>query len=158
MIRQFCAGGLVYKKENSETLFLICKSSNPLAKSPWCLPKGWLDDDPGDAPGPRTLGKIRATPEEVEASALREVCEEGGVEAKIISRLGSEKFMFTDDNKQLVFKFVTFFLMAYIRDIPEGFGSETSEIRWVKVDEAAELLKKRKGEYELIVKAQSLIK
>jgi len=157
MIRQFSAGGVVYKKEGGQILFLICKSSDPVAKSPWCLPKGWLDDAADGIPGPRTLGKIKASPGEVEQAALREVQEEGGIEARVINRLGYEKYVYTDEQKQRIFKIVIFYLMEFVRDLPEGFGFETSEIKWADINEAKDLLKSRKGEYELIIKAAAFL-
>ena len=124
---------------------------------PWCLPKGWLDDAGPGLPGPFTLGQKKATSTEVEQSALREVREESGIEAKIIERLGTEQFFFVDRNKEKVFKTVIFFLMEYVRDLPEGFDFETSEIRWVTADEALLLLKPRPGESALITKASLII-
>jgi 8-oxo-dGTP pyrophosphatase MutT (NUDIX family) len=160
MIRQFSAGGVVYKNEDGKTLFLLKRSSlqtGYYASGQWSLPKGWLDDAGPDQPGPYTLGRKRVTPEEVQASALREVREETGVEARIISRLGTEQFFFVDHHHQKVLKTVIFFLMEYVRDLPAGFDRETSEIRWVREGEAGKLLAKRKGEYEIIKKAGSLL-
>jgi 8-oxo-dGTP pyrophosphatase MutT (NUDIX family) len=160
MIRHFSAGGIVYNKVSGQTLFLLRKS-NPTTSFysaiNWSLPKGWLDDEAPGRPGPKTLGQKRATTEEVEQVALREVREETGVEAKIISRLGTDQFYFVDQNKQKVFKTVIYFLMEFVRYLPEGFGSETSEIAWKDLVEASNLLRRRKGELELIKKAAALI-
>jgi ADP-ribose pyrophosphatase YjhB (NUDIX family) len=156
MIRKFSAGGVVYKKSADQILFLIRQSTFSPSFSPfsaWSLPKGWLDDAAPGQPGPLTLGLKRASPAEIEQTALREVREETGVEAKIIGRLGTDQFFFTDEKKQKVFKTVIFFLMEYIRDLPEGFGPETSQVNWVDVDTACNLLAKRKGECKLIRQA-----
>lgn len=159
MIRQFSAGGVVYRKDNQESLFLLCLSSpSTIFSSSWGLPKGWLDDlADGSLPGPLTLGQKRATDDQIREAALREVREEAGVEAKIISRLGTEQFFFTDQTNQKVFKTVIYFLMEYMRDLPEGFGSETCEIRWTDLDEANLLLAKRRGQYSLLKKAAQII-
>lgn len=155
MIRHFSAGGVVYKKDGSEVLFLIkLNSGEPKV---WCLPKGWLDDAALGVPGPRTLGKIRATTQEVRDTALREVREETGVEAKIISRLGENKFIFLNEQKEKVFKTVIYFLMQYVADLPAGFDYETSAIKWVTLDRARELLKQRRGEFALIETAAGQI-
>ncbi len=161
MIRQFSVGGVVYRKFGSEIKFLVCKNSSTpgyIAGGEWVLPKGWIDDEEGGLkPGPKTLGKQRATPEEMQASALREVREEGGIEAKIVKRLGETKFWFVNQDREKVFKTAIFYLMEYIRDLPEGFSSETEEVRWVTANEAVELLgKKRKQEGELILLAVSV--
>jgi predicted NUDIX family NTP pyrophosphohydrolase len=53
MIRQFSAGGVVYKKEAGNTLFLLKRNSlSPgyYASGEWSLPKGWLDDSGPDQP------------------------------------------------------------------------------------------------------------
>ena len=47
--------------------------------------------------------------------------------------------------------------MEFVKNNPEGFGSETSEIAWKNIDEATALLSGRKGEIELIKKAATLI-
>lgn len=157
MIRQFSAGGVVYKKTGDKVLFLICKRSDNIPNFSWNLPKGWLDDAASDEPGPFTLGQKRATSDQVQESALREVREEGGVEAKIIQRLGTDQFFFVDHHHEKIFKTVIYFLMEYIRDLPEGFGVETSEITWADSAKACELLKSRKGELNLILKANQIV-
>jgi 8-oxo-dGTP pyrophosphatase MutT (NUDIX family) len=160
MIRQFSAGGVVFRKKDNQIEFLLKKNtfSKPYPGSnEWSLPKGWLDDAGPDQPGPFALGQKKATHEEVEVAALREVREETGVEAKIISRIGTDQFFFVDHHHEKVFKTVIFFLMLYIKDLPEGFSSETSEVKWVSFDEACQLLQKRKGECEIIKKAKNLL-
>jgi 8-oxo-dGTP pyrophosphatase MutT (NUDIX family) len=155
MTRQFCAGGVVYKKIGKQILFLIRRSSPPYDE--WNLPKGWLDDADEGIPGPKTTGEVRASVADMEEAALREVREEGGVEAKIISRLGYEKYVFTDEQKQRHFKIVTFFLMEYLRDIPAGFGYETAEIKWVDLPDSLMLLKKRPRQADLVAAAAKLL-
>jgi ADP-ribose pyrophosphatase YjhB (NUDIX family) len=161
MIRQFSAGGVVYKKNNGEILFLLRKNtsnSGYYASNEWSLPKGWLDDAPdGINPGPLTLGQKRATEDQIRNTALKEVAEEGGVSARIISRLGTTKFFFVDHNKQKVWKTVIFYLMEYQSDLPGGPGWESSGVSWKNADQAREMLKKRKGEAQLISKAEKLV-
>jgi 8-oxo-dGTP pyrophosphatase MutT (NUDIX family) len=161
MIRQFSAGGVVYKQSDGQTLFLLCKST-PSPGYPgsneWSLPKGWLDDAPdGVNPGPLTLGQKRATEDQIRETALKEVREEGGVEARIITRLGSIQFFFTDHNQQKVMKTVIFYLMEYQADLPQGPGWESSAVAWYTADAAREILKKRKGEAQLVSQAEKMI-
>ena len=161
MVRQFSAGGVVYKLIDGKAKFLIRQNSTSAgyySGGEWSLPKGWLDDAlDGINPGPLTLGIKRATEQEMKTAALREVAEEGGVEAEIVNRLGDVKFFFTDHNHNKVFKIVVFYLMRYLRNLPEGFGPETSSVMWVNCDKAKEMLKKLKGEAGLIAKAEKLI-
>ena len=62
------------------------------------------------------------------------------MEAKVIKKLRTLKIFFTDQNGERVMKFITYFLMQHVADVPEGFGEETAEIKWVTKDEAQGLL------------------
>ena len=141
--REFSAGGLVFKRKSKEVLWLITNSSpSSLYPEPyWRLPKGWLDDSlNGKSPGPYALGVRKPTPGIVENAAIREVQEEGGVNAKILKKVGTEKRFFVKEGKG-VLKFITYYLMEYISDNPSGFGYETSEVGWFTYDEARKNLK-----------------
>ena len=83
---------------------------------------------------------------------MRELREEGGVEAKIVKKLPTLKIFFTDQNKEKVMKFVAYFVMEWIGDVPEGFGWETEETKWVTKEEAMKMLA-HKNEKELLEKA-----
>lgn len=160
MIRHFSAGGIVFKKEHGKVLFLLRKSSERpgyYAGGQWSLPKGWLDDAGEGIPGPKALGQKKASTDEIKATALREVHEEAGVEAKIVSRLENVQYFYVDENKEKIFKTIMYFLMEYDHDLPEGFGDETSEVAWVTLSEARERLKKLKNESDLLARAGELI-
>ncbi|MDP2672178.1 MAG: NUDIX domain-containing protein, partial [Candidatus Daviesbacteria bacterium] len=60
---QFSAGGIVYKKENGEIFILVSQHSQHHG---WVFPKGLIDEG-----------------ETKEATAIREVKEEAGVDGKI---------------------------------------------------------------------------
>lgn len=140
--REFSAGGAVYKK--SEMLWLI-RSTMPspeFPKSYWMLPKGWIDEG-----------------EKLEETAIREVKEEGGVEAKIIKKLQTVKYFFKHPSKGNILKFVTFFLMEYVKDLSEGHDNETQEVLWLPYNEAykklsfgqeKQILKKAKINLEML--------
>ena len=134
--RAFSAGGVVFRNN----LWLVTKSSvsEKFPTSVWRLPKGTIDG--------------KDSPEE---TALREVEEEGGVKAKIIKKIGTEKYFFNFDGKKYL-KFVTFYLMKWEKDLPEGFGFETAEIDWLAYEEAYERLTYQ-GEKEVLRKAKELI-
>lgn len=135
---QKSAGGIVFKQK---LVLLRRPTPNPEFKGNlgWSFPKGWIDA--GETP---------------EMAAVREVAEEGGVTAKIISKIKTIKTFFTDPQKQKVMKFITYFLMEWERDLPEGFGWETAETRWVSFNEAKELLA-YKSEKELLIEAQGML-
>ena len=149
MNREFSAGGIVYKKvkkqksKQVELFWLVTKStpSKLYPESVWRLPKGWLDDkDGGKNPGPLASGVKKASEHELRSAALTEVKEEGGVEAKIVKKIGSETYFYTQENNR-VLKFVTFYLMEWQADLPEGPGIETEEVTWLPFEEARKRLK-----------------
>ncbi len=136
LLRQFSAGGVVFKKENKRILWLITKStpSDISPKAFWRLPKGWIDGE-GDGPGPITRGQRKASEEELQSTALREVKEEGGVVANIISKVGTANFFFNFKGQRIL-KFVTFYLMEYLNDASDGHDWETQEVSWLPFDDA----------------------
>jgi 8-oxo-dGTP pyrophosphatase MutT (NUDIX family) len=99
--------------------------------------------------------EIKASEEDLISTALREVREEGGVEAKIIKKIGTAKY-FSVSSRGKVLKFVTFYLMEFIRDLPEGFDFETSEVAWLPFNEAFDRIS-RDHEKQMLVKAQDLL-
>jgi 8-oxo-dGTP pyrophosphatase MutT (NUDIX family) len=156
--REFSSGGIVFKKEKENTLWLIRKTSKSdlYPKQYWMLPKGRIDDIDGDLPGPMATGKVKATQSALEKAALREVGEETGVEAKIIEKIGTTMYSFVDPDKVKIIKFVTFYLMEYIKDLPQGFDWETEEIAWLSFEEAKKQLSFG-GEKQMLVKANELL-
>ena len=140
MRREFSAWGIVYKKSQDTRnkkqiiLWLVRRPRpNPEYRGNlgWSFPKGWIDEG-----------------EKSEEAALREVREEGGVEAKIIKKLPTIKTFFRDKG-ELVLKFITYFVMEWEKDVPEGHDQETEEVKWVTKEEASDMLA-FKNEKELL--------
>lgn len=129
--------------------------SNPTPEYPddyWRLPKGWVDDvEDGLKPGPISSGQVRATEEDLITTALREVREEGGVDGEIVKKLGSVRYF-----KRTGLKFVTYYLMKWTRDLPEGFNFETERTEWLHFDQAFERLN-NKTEKEVLKKANLIL-
>lgn len=146
--REFSSGGVVFRRVKEQeskrvkVLWLVTKSS-PSKLYPheiWRLPKGWIDDEGGGKkPGPAARGERKVNEGELQSAALREVKEEAGVEARIVAKIGTETRFFTS-NGQRVMKFVTFYLMEWLRDLPEGPGFETSEVAWLSYEIARKRL------------------
>ena len=158
MNREFSAGGVVFKKQGKEVLWLVAKSapSNLIPKGFWRLPKGWLDDeDDGKKPGPLGRGEKRATGYQLQTAAVREVEEEGGVKASVVKKITTDRFFFTFSGKRIL-KFVTYYLMERLRDLPEGPGLETDEVKWLPFEEAKETLK-HSGEKKILDKARKVL-
>ena len=156
--REFSSGGVVFKKEDGQILWLVRKTtaSALYPNQYWMLPKGRIDDSDGDLPGPMASGKIKADETSLQAAAIREVGEEGGVGAKIIKKIGTSMFSFTDPKIGKVLKFVTFYLMEFVKDLPEGHDWETEEVLWLPFLEAKKQLSFG-GEKEMLIKAQDLL-
>lgn len=156
--REFSSGGVVFKQENDETLWLVRRTSASelFPKTYWMLPKGWIDDSDGDKPGPIASGKVKATEEILQETAIREVAEETGVEAKVANKVGTVKFFYTHPQRGKILKFVTFYLMERMSDLPEGFDGETSEIKWLPFDEAYRTLTFSR-EKEMLKKAAGIL-
>jgi len=158
LAREFSAGGIVFRIKEEQVLWLVAKSSSSdlYPRGYWRLPKGWLDDlDEGKKPGPLGRGEKKATEKELQKAALREVEEEGGVEAKITSKIVTDRFFFTLSGKRIL-KFVTYYLMEWIRDLQEGPGLETAEVKWLQFEEARKTLK-HTGEKKILDKAREIL-
>lgn len=102
----------------------------------WTFPKGLIDDHDESS---------------VEETALREVKEESGVEAKIIEKLGSIKYTYKWEG-QNIFKIVTFFLMEYVSGDPKDHDFEVAEAKWVPIEEVLDTLS-HKTDKEIFEKA-----
>lgn len=116
MKREFSAGGIVF---NNKGQVLLTKHSQ---NKHWSFPKGLID--PGQTP---------------EQAAIREVKEEGGVEAEIVDKVGHNKYVYTL-NGEKIFKVVTYFLMRYKSGHPKDHDWEVSDAGWYEVEDALKQL------------------
>jgi 8-oxo-dGTP pyrophosphatase MutT (NUDIX family) len=64
--------------------------------------------------------------------------------------------IYTDKEKSKVAKFVTYFLMEWQRDLEEGFGEETEEVKWLEYKKARERLTYPR-EKKILEKAKKII-
>ena len=156
--REFSSGGVVFKEWKSIDLWLIRRTaaSKSYPRQYWMLPKGRIDDTEDDMPGPMAKGLVRADEDSLQNAALKEVAEEGGILAKIVKKIETIKYSFTDPVRGKIFKFVTFYLMKWEKDLPEGFGSETSDIAWLPFEEAYKRLS-FSGEKQVLKKAKGIL-
>lgn len=79
-------------------------------------------------------------------TAVREVFEETGVTAEVITKLGDIKYVYSRSwgDGQRVFKIVSFYLMRYvsgrINQIADEMRVEVAKARWVLLEDAPKLL------------------
>jgi len=103
----------------------------------WVLPKGLVD--------------VGETPSE---TALREGYEETGVNARLSSKLGDVRYVYTWEGER-VFKIVSFYLAhrssGRIGEVPAEMEVEVAEARWLPLDDGPQLLA-YKGEREMAAK------
>jgi 8-oxo-dGTP pyrophosphatase MutT (NUDIX family) len=136
MRREFSAGGVVVRRVRGEWRLAAIRPGGK--ENVWALPKG-------------LIGKGESAAD----TAVREVEEETGVEARLLEKLGDVRYVYTWRGER-VFKIVSFFLLRYARgrlgDIPERFRHEVAETRWLLLAEAPRLLS-YKGEREMAEKA-----
>jgi 8-oxo-dGTP pyrophosphatase MutT (NUDIX family) len=155
--REFSSGGVVFKKGNAILWFVRKTAASKIyPKQYWMLPKGRIDDTEDDKPGPMASGVIRADKSSLQKTAVKEVSEEGGISARIIKKIETIKYFFTDPKRGKILKFVTFYLMQWEKDLPEGFDDETSEIAWLSFEEAYKKLSFF-GEKQILKKANELL-
>lgn len=109
----------------------------------WALPKGIIDS--GERP---------------EDTAVREVTEETGVEARLVTKLGDIRYVYTWSGER-VFKVVSFYLLRYSRgrlgDIAPEHRVEVDEARWLPLEDAPKLLTYT-GEREMAEKALAFVR
>jgi 8-oxo-dGTP pyrophosphatase MutT (NUDIX family) len=100
------------------------------------LPKGHLDNA-----------------ETAEQAAVREVREEGGVDADLVSHLGDVRYWYRRKGRSVP-KRVRFFLFHYRSGDPADHDDEVEEARWMGLAEASTALS-YEGEREMVLRALS---
>jgi 8-oxo-dGTP pyrophosphatase MutT (NUDIX family) len=161
MIREISAGGVVVRRAGEQWNMAVIEppggepQSGPTAAKPpkkaprkvvLALPKGLVD--PGERP---------------DQTALREVREETGVVASMVTKLGDIKYVYSRSwgDGQRVFKIVSFFLLFYqsgeIDDVAPEMRVEVRQASWIPLDEAPRRLAYR-GERDMVRRAQEYLK
>jgi 8-oxo-dGTP diphosphatase len=161
MVREISAGGVVVRMKDGVWEMAAIepagdgapppssakkRAARAKAKVTLCLPKGLVD------PGEKAL-----------EAALREVYEETGITASVITKLADIKYMYvrTWGDGERVFKIVSFFLFRYesgeIDEISPAMRVEVARARWIPLAEAQKLLA-YKGEKQMAGQALEYLK
>jgi 8-oxo-dGTP pyrophosphatase MutT (NUDIX family) len=146
MLREISSGGVVIRRKDEAWWMAAIElpsatpattpastkravRSKPKSKPVLCLPKGLVD--PGEKP--------------LEA-ALREVREETGITASLVTKLGDSKYVYVRSwgDGERVFKIVSFYLLRYesgrIDDVSDAMRIEVARAKWVPLKDAPKLL------------------
>jgi 8-oxo-dGTP pyrophosphatase MutT (NUDIX family) len=141
MPREFSAGGVLVRRLRGRWWLAAIRPGGKDA-GVWALPKGNVGR--GESP---------------EATAVREVAEETGIEAVSTGKLGDVRYVYSRRGAR-IFKVVSFYLLRYRRgrigEVPARFRHEVEEVRWLPLDEAPRLLA-YKGEREMAEKALAVL-
>jgi 8-oxo-dGTP pyrophosphatase MutT (NUDIX family) len=157
MVREFSAGGVVLRYQHSTWGVAVIEPRQEAASDK-------------NAPKKRMVTPVLALPkglvdqgEKAEQTAIREVREETGIEAMLITKLADIKYFYVRSwgDKQRVFKIVSFFLLLYcsgrIGEISEEMSIEVERALWLPLEDAVQSLA-YKGEREVVMKAQEYLR
>jgi 8-oxo-dGTP pyrophosphatase MutT (NUDIX family) len=136
--RREISSGLVLVRRMQGRWWLAAVRPQGKEKGVWALPKGLVHSG-----------------ETASETALREGYEETGVRARLSSKLGDVRYVYTWKGER-VFKIVSFYLAHATRgrigELPAGMEIEVAEARWLPLADAPRLLA-YKGEREMAEKA-----
>jgi 8-oxo-dGTP pyrophosphatase MutT (NUDIX family) len=140
--REFSAGGVLVRRLRGEWVMAAIRPAGK-ERPVWALPKGIIGE--GERP---------------EEAALREVAEETGIEARLVTKLGDTRYVYTWAGER-VFKVVSFYLLRYRRgrlgEIAPEQKVEVAEAKWLPLEDAPRLLV-YKGEREMAEKALAFLR
>ena len=117
-VEETSSGGFVLAADGSPRVALIGRL-NRAGRIDWCVPKGHPEGD-----------------ENLEQAAVREICEETGLEAEIITGLGDIHYEFSAGNK-LISKTVHHFLMRQtggFLTVENDPQQEAVDVQWFEID------------------------
>jgi 8-oxo-dGTP pyrophosphatase MutT (NUDIX family) len=157
MVREISAGGVVLRRAEAgwwvaaiepqrESVRPSASRKRMSQKTVLALPKGLVD--PGEKP---------------EQTAIREVQEETGLTATLVSKLADIKYVYVRSwgDQQRVFKIVTFYLLRYesgqIDEISPEMRIEVRRALWLPLQEALRKLAYR-GERQVVQQAQEYLR
>jgi 8-oxo-dGTP pyrophosphatase MutT (NUDIX family) len=160
MVREFSAGGVVLRKMRGRWFLAVIEphmtlpkksgkpSNRPQKTAPplVALPKGAIDE--GEKP---------------QQTALREVSEETGVQANLVTKLADVKYYYVRNwgDRARVFKIVSFYLLLYrsgrLGNIAPEMRIEVQRAFWLPLEDAPAVLSYQ-GEREVVQRALQYLK
>jgi 8-oxo-dGTP pyrophosphatase MutT (NUDIX family) len=142
--REISSGGVVVRRLRGRWWFAAIRPRGRGERT-WALPKGIVD--PGENPA---------------ETAVREAAEETGLVARLDTKLGDVKYVYTRRGTgERVFKVVSFYLLRYRRgrigELPPGMALEVAEARWLPLEDGPRLLSYG-GERDMVRKALEILR
>jgi 8-oxo-dGTP diphosphatase len=138
--RQVSAGGVAFRRLGARVEVVLIM---PRGTERWQLPKGLVDA--GEPP---------------ETTARREVREEGGIDAQLVSPLETIEYWYVGADRDGVrvrfHKVVHFYVLEYRGGDVADHDHEVSEAKWVEIGEAVDELE-FKNERAVVERARQLI-
>jgi len=132
------AGGVVVREKEGD--FEVCLIAKQEGRN-WALPRGRVEG--------------METPEE---TAVREVREETGFQAKVLEKLDEVHFHFySRDDDMLIHRMVHFYLMRAEGGAPAPLDEEVDAAKWYPIKAAIHALK-YENEKEVVRKARQILK
>jgi len=140
---EISAGGVIWRRREPDDRIQVVLV-RPTGRETWVLPKGHVE--PGEA---------------VKDAAVREACEESGLQVIAGERLGDVSYVYSwHDSPGLppvrIFKRVYFYLMEAGGGDLSAHDAEIAEATWMDLDEAPQRAS-HKSERELLSKARAML-
>ena len=139
VIHRISSGGVVFRPAGAGHEVALIRVARADGDA-WALPKGWVEKG-----------------EDLEQTAVREVREETGLDAKVLRKLGEVTYEFySKADRSRISKTVHLFLMEYVGGTTSAHDDEVEEVRWFPLEDALRTMT-YKNEHEMLEKAMSLI-
>ena len=139
VIHRISSGGVVFRPAGAGYEVALIRVARADGDA-WALPKGWVEKG-----------------EDLEQTAVREVREETGLDAKVLRKLGEITYEFySKTDRGRIVKTVHLFLMEYLSGNTANHDDEVEEVRWFPLEDALRTLM-HKNEREMLEKVRSLI-
>jgi 8-oxo-dGTP pyrophosphatase MutT (NUDIX family) len=169
MVREISAGGVLIRKRDGIWMMAAIEPAGDASSSGDSASSTGRSASRAAKSTRKPKGPVVALPkglvdpgEKAVETALREVCEETGIVAEFIAKLGDTKYVYTRSwgDQQRVFKIVSFYLMRYrsgrINDIAPAMRIEVARAFWIPLQDAASMLA-YKGEKQMAVLAEKYV-
>ncbi len=138
-VHRISSGGVVFRPAGATCEVALIRVARADGHA-WTLPKGWVEKG-----------------EDLEQTAVREVREETGLQAKVLRKLGEITYEFyAKPDRSRVLKTVHVFLLECLGGNIADHDDEVEEARWFPYDDAVKALA-HKNERDMLEKARGLI-